>query len=227
MSRVYICGGVNSINIRGAFVCDESDYSVKFLTAGKLAGLDIEGNNSDDFSLIEVQEMNPELRKTIDINDTKRLIAGVFKANIIGTSSICPIIYFEIKVPEALDLQTSTGNKYEYIKFCFYETYDEYLGFGLTLRGGYSYDYVDFTGFSPFYFVDEFRYKLSISSESELKQVILDYFGGIRNLMRVVLSSKAAFKYKYSHADQIFISSHFKDYDLVRCEFFKGKEYYE
>ena len=195
MGRFYLYGLVRTDNMAGCLVCDREDYIVEFLSINIIKhlireGVEIEGIYVADGRInFNIAPMSKDLYKTAYHNETKMMLSGMYNYNkSIGVLEITPPKNTPIKycdcgmvsniVKIRYNLNMITGGKK--LPSLWLNCYCE------DSKGRKTHIEDVSSSEMAFPIVDELRYKLSCcSSDEEFKNIILKYYGGVKNLIKL------------------------------------------
>lgn len=195
MSRFYVCGKSKMDDLKGAFVCDREDDFVEFVSYRNLykyikAGIEIDGIQCNDKRIISVlPQTDKQKYKDLHMIDMKNILANNNKFSVEPTS----FVSFLVKVPKR-GIVGVEGND-NIVEICYKFSIVDFVSNFLQLElscycidngGAVSEESSIVIGNNNSYpLVEEFRWKLNHCSKSELHNVIIKYFGSLKNIIRL------------------------------------------
>lgn len=224
MSRYYVCGKVNTSTMKGVLVCDKEDGIVEFVTYKQVqeyinAGISIDGFNLDS-SLVTI--MHDKVKK-------KELYRQSVKELLGGSREFIrePIISFVIVVPDDARVGYCDSKDIFEIQYMI-ERYVEPEKLPVLMLSCYCIDSVGcvtqdeeilFGNNNEFPLVDEFWWKLNNCDSKDLKDIIIKYFGGVKNIVRISTSVGAYYLACEEEYDEMLNS--FTNVNLVEENFIR------
>lgn len=193
MSRYYVCGKVKIAGMKGVLVCDKEDGIIEFVTYKQVkeyinAGISIDGFSSG--SMLATVMHDKVKRKDLYMKSIKKILGGVRK------HILQPIVSFKIIVPDDARVGYYDSKDICEIQYKI-EQYIEPDKLPVLVLTCYCIDSEDCPtqddevlvgNDNEFPLVDEFWWKLNHCETEELKDIIIRYFGGVKNIVRISTS---------------------------------------
>lgn len=193
MSRFYVCGKVKIAGMKGVLVCDKEDGIVEFVTYKQVkeyinAGISIDGFSSG--SMLATVMHDKFKRRELHKQSVKKLLSSSM-----GFARDT-ILLFKIVVPDGARVGYYDSTDIQEIQYRI-EKYTEPDKLPVLILSCYCVDsegyptqdeLVLFGDDNKFPLVDEFWWKLNHCEKEELKDIIIGYFGGVKNIVRISTS---------------------------------------
>lgn len=193
MSRYYVCGKVKIAGMKGVLVCDKEDGIVEFVTYKQVqeyinAGISINGFSSG--SMLATVMHDKVKKKELHKQSVKELLGG--SREFIRE----PIISFVIVVPDDARVGYYDSKDICEIQYKI-ERYVEPEKLPVLMLSCYCIDSeccptqnedILVGNDNEFPLVDEFWWKLNNCESKDLKDIIIKYFGGVKNIVRISTS---------------------------------------
>lgn len=196
MSRFYICGKSMVSGLRGILICDKHDDIVEFVNYNDLdnyvnAGIKIDGLDYHTEKAIGLSIKTDKVKsKDIHTNDVKKILSNSSNYNYNQV-----IASFVIKVPNGAKVGYLNCTDVVELRYSIIKSYRIRGSLpklclscycvnskGIDVCNDVEVLYGDSDGFP---LVDEFWWKLLNSSNAELSNVVLKYFGCVKNIIKL------------------------------------------
>ena len=224
MSRYYVCGKVKIAGMKGVLVCDKEDGIVEFVTYKQVqeyinAGIRIDGFSSG--SMLATVMHDKVKKKELHKQSVKKLLSG--SKEFIRE----PISSFKIVVPDGARVGYYDSTDICEIQYKI-EQYTEPGKLPFLILSCYCVDSVGcvtqdeeilFGNDNEFPLVDEFWWKLNNCESKDLKDIIIKYFGGVKNIVRISTSVGAYYLACEEEYDEMLNS--FTNVNLVEENFIR------